>query len=58
MEDPGLKNLIDDLKGLQNRAEAKEFDDYDSRHAAPKVALVIALKEIINKAQSGHYDNI
>lgn len=56
-EDQGLKNLIADLQDLQKRAEAKEFDDYESKHAIPKVALDLALKEIINKNRSGHYDN-
>ena len=58
MEDQGYKNLLADIEDLRKRTEAKEFDDFDSTHALPKIALTIALKEMINKTKAGHYDNI
>ncbi len=56
--DKGHEELMHDLMILLNEAHTFQFHDFkNTKHAAPKVALIMALESIAIKAKQGAYDN-
>lgn len=57
MEDIGHLKLIDHLEKLIDDAKKKDFHDFDTSIATPKVYLVQRLQALIENTTQGMYDN-
>jgi hypothetical protein len=57
-EDDGHTLLLADIKALQLNAEDGEYHDFiNKKFAAPKISLVEHLRDMMDKAMNGAYDN-
>lgn len=56
LNDRGHRKLIADLEDVLRRAKRYEFDESRSDEPAPGALLVATLKQLIDNAERGRYD--